>query len=92
MDTIDGQLALTIDAAKRALGCGRSTVYRLIGDGTLEVAKVYGRTVVTARSIRRLLELDRPFSTVPQNNIRPRRRSRDRLRVDDCHRVSRDPH
>lgn len=59
MDTIEGQLALNITGARKALGnIGRSTVYRLIATGELETRKVFGRTLITARSIRRKLGLD----------------------------------
>jgi len=61
MDTesIDGQLVLNIDGTRKALGhIGRSTVYRMIAAGELETRKVYGRTLITARSIRRKLRLD----------------------------------
>jgi len=59
MDTIEGQLALNIAGARKALGnIGRSTVYRLIASGELETRKVFGRTLITARSIRRKLGLD----------------------------------
>jgi hypothetical protein len=58
MDTIEGQLALNIDGARKALGnIGRSTVYRLIATGELETRKVFGRTLITARSIRNLLKV-----------------------------------
>ena len=59
MDTIDGQLALNIDATRKALGnIGRSTVYRMIRAEELETRKVSGRTLVTARSIRKALGVD----------------------------------
>ena len=58
MDTIEGQLALNIDGARKALGnIGCSTVYRLIATGELEIRKVFGRTLITARSISKLLRL-----------------------------------
>jgi|SRR5215469_5728700 len=58
MGTIEGQLALNIAGARRALGnIGRSTVYRLISDGKLEVVRFDGRPKITARSILKLLGL-----------------------------------
>ena len=55
--TIDGSVALTVSRAARALDCGRSTVYRRIESGELEVVRFDGRPKITARSILKLLGL-----------------------------------
>jgi excisionase family DNA binding protein len=49
----------TIDEARQAIGIGRSTVYRLIAEGKLETRHVYGRCLVTVRSVLALLQLDK---------------------------------
>lgn len=55
--TIDGSVALTVERAAKALDCGRSTVYRRVDSGELEVVRFDGRPKITARSILRLLGL-----------------------------------
>jgi excisionase family DNA binding protein len=55
--TIDGSVALTVARTAKALDCGRSTVYRRIETGELEVVRFDGRPKITARSIIRLLGL-----------------------------------
>jgi excisionase family DNA binding protein len=55
--TIDGSVALTVARAAKALDCGRSTVYRRIASGELEVVRFDGRPKITARSILKLLGL-----------------------------------
>jgi len=55
--TIDGSVALTIARTAKALDCGRSTVYRRIEAGELEVVRFDGRPKITARSIIKLLGL-----------------------------------
>jgi excisionase family DNA binding protein len=52
------RLTCTIDEARKIVGIGRSTVYRLIAEEKLETRHVYGRCLVTMRSIRALLALD----------------------------------
>jgi hypothetical protein len=41
------QLAYTIPAFSKAMGCGNSKTYQLIGDGRLKAVKIDGRTIIT---------------------------------------------
>lgn len=50
MDTV----LASIPEASKMLRIGRSTVYRLIGDGKLEAVKIGRRTLVRMASIRAL--------------------------------------
>jgi len=52
------RLTLSIKDAGRVLGLGRSTIYRLIGDGQIETVKIGNRTLIKTASIRRLVEQD----------------------------------
>jgi excisionase family DNA binding protein len=46
----------SIKDTAQLLGLGRSTIYRLIGEGQLETVKIGNRTLVKAASIRALAE------------------------------------
>lgn len=48
---------LSIKDASRLLGLGRSTIYRLIGEGQLDTVKIGNRTLIKTASIRNLAEL-----------------------------------
>jgi excisionase family DNA binding protein len=48
-------LAYRVDDAKRVLGIGRTSVYKLISNGQLRAVKVAGRTVIDAASARSLI-------------------------------------
>lgn len=48
-------LAYSIGEACRVSSIGRTTLYKLIGDGTLEVRKIGKRTLVLASSLRELV-------------------------------------
>lgn len=51
------QLLLSIEDTSRALGkLGRTSIYRLIESGALEVRKIGRRTFITASSVARLAE------------------------------------
>jgi excisionase family DNA binding protein len=50
-------LTLSIKDTGRVLGLGRSTIYRLIGDGQLETIKVGNRTLIKTASIRSLVDV-----------------------------------
>jgi excisionase family DNA binding protein len=52
MDTV----TLTIQRAKEVSGLGRTTLYKQISDGKLDVVKVGRRTLIKVDSLRRLLE------------------------------------
>lgn len=49
------QLALTVVDAARAIGIGRSSLYRLINNGQLSVVKIGRRTLITTESLRDLV-------------------------------------
>jgi excisionase family DNA binding protein len=49
-------LAVSINAAAKALGVGRSSVYSLIKTGKLEAIKIGRRTLLTTASIKRLAQ------------------------------------
>jgi len=70
--TIDGSVALTVARTAKALDCGRSTVYRRIDAGELEVVRFDGRPKITARSILKLLGLlDEALSQPPAAKREP---------------------
>ena len=50
------QIAVTIAEAARVLSVGRSSVYRLIHEGKLTRRHILGRAVITAESIKALIE------------------------------------
>jgi hypothetical protein len=50
------KLAYTVPEALAAIGIGRTNLYKLAGEGKLDLRKVGGRTLVTAESLRRLVE------------------------------------
>lgn len=65
------RLAYTIPDASAVSGIGRTAIYELIGSGELTAIKIGRRTLVTAASLRRLIE------SAPKADIRPtHRRSR----------------
>lgn len=51
-------LTLSIKDAAKALGLGRSTIYRLIGERQLETVKIGNRTLIKTASIDRLVGRD----------------------------------
>lgn len=62
------RLAYTIPEATAASGIGRTTLYQLIGDGDLVAIKIGNRTLITAESLRKLIE------AAPRAEIRPAHR------------------
>lgn len=52
----DTKLAYTVPEALAAIGIGRTHFYRLANEGRLDLRKVGRRTLVTAASLRRLIE------------------------------------
>lgn len=46
---------VSIREAAKALGVGRSTLYQMLSDQTLESVKLYRRRLVKVESIQRLL-------------------------------------
>jgi len=49
-------LTMSIKDAARLLGLGRSTIYRLMGEGHLHPVKIGNRTLIKMASIRRIAE------------------------------------
>jgi excisionase family DNA binding protein len=49
-------LAYTVDEAVRVSGLGRTTLYRLAGEKRITIKKIGRRTLITAASLRSLLE------------------------------------
>lgn len=49
-------LAYSPKDAARVTGLGLTTIYRLVNDGTLDRRKVGTRSLITATSLRRLVE------------------------------------
>ena len=50
-------VTVTVEGAKRALGIGHTTLYKLIGEGKLSTVKIGRRTLVKTDSIRALVGL-----------------------------------
>jgi excisionase family DNA binding protein len=55
MPTNPEPLALTIKDAARVIGCSRSTIYELIGEGRLEAFKLGAATRITMASVKALI-------------------------------------
>lgn len=53
------ELAYSINRSAKALGVGRSTIYKLIKNGEIDALKIGTRTLVTTASIARLLTVRR---------------------------------
>lgn len=51
-----GRLAYPVDEAARLLGVGRTTLYRLVGEGKITAVKIGGRTVVPATELEQYLQ------------------------------------
>ena len=49
-------LATSINDAAKALGLGRTTIYKFIAEGRLEAIKLGRRTLVKVESIRRVID------------------------------------
>jgi len=62
------KLCLSIDETQQVLGIGRTLVYKMIGEGKLDVVKIGRRTLVRTSSVRAVAgEQGDPFPTpVPQ--------------------------
>ncbi|WP_375397205.1 helix-turn-helix domain-containing protein [uncultured Sphingomonas sp.] len=53
---MDQPLTLRINDAARALGIGRTHLYRLIGDGKIETVQLGRRRLVKLASLKKLVE------------------------------------
>lgn len=51
-----GPLLLTTEAARRQLSCGKTTLFALIRDGSIETVKLGSRRRVIADSLRQYVE------------------------------------
>ncbi|WP_298281618.1 helix-turn-helix domain-containing protein [Acidocella sp.] len=49
-------IAISVNAAAKALGVGRSSIYVLLKSGRLEAIKIGRRTLLTTVSIKRLAQ------------------------------------
>ena len=49
-------LGYSVNVACKAIPCGRTKAYQLIADGRLEAKKLGTKTIITRRSVERLLE------------------------------------
>ena len=49
------QLTVSVSAAAKALGLGRTSIYALIKQNRIETIKIGRRTLLTTASLRRLL-------------------------------------
>jgi excisionase family DNA binding protein len=48
-------ITVTVENAKKALGVGHTTIYRLINEGQLSTVKIGRRTLIRTDSIRALV-------------------------------------
>lgn len=53
------ELAYSINRTAKVLGVGRSTIYKLIKTGQIDVLKIGSRTLITTESITRLTQTQR---------------------------------
>jgi len=65
---LNNAITLRIDDACRVAGLGRTSLYKLIGEGRLKSVTIGGRRLVVAASLRELLENGTP--DVPAINTR----------------------
>lgn len=49
-------LAVTVNVAAACLGIGRTSLYRCISDNKVDVVRVFGRTLITTASLKRLIQ------------------------------------
>lgn len=74
LPTRPSPLVLTVDEVAKMLGCRRTTVYKLLGQGVLARTRRMGRnTTITLESVHRALELPRD---APAPKKRARRTAR----------------
>ncbi|MDE2410713.1 MAG: helix-turn-helix domain-containing protein [Sphingomonadales bacterium] len=55
------QLTVSVMAAAKALGLGRTSIYALIKQNRIETIKVGRRTLLTTASLRRLLDANASY-------------------------------
>jgi excisionase family DNA binding protein len=68
-------LVVTLTRARAITGLGHSTLYRLLGDGTLESCKVGKRRLISYASIERLVAPGANVDTPENHDGRKRRRA-----------------
>jgi len=65
------RVSYSISQAVHATSLGKTTLYKLISDGTLRATRVGGRTVIPAESLLSLIG-SRPASTSPSSSLHER--------------------
>lgn len=50
------EIAYSVNRTAKALGVGRSTIYKLIKTGQIDAIKIGTRTLITTASVARLVE------------------------------------
>jgi excisionase family DNA binding protein len=53
---VKDRYTLSVKETRKALGLGRTTIYKLLAMGQLQRVKIRGRTLVTVQSIELLVE------------------------------------
>lgn len=66
MDNAPEPLLYGINDAARALGIGRSTIYRMVHDGTLEARRLGARIVIPADAVKEFAASLPKFERVAQ--------------------------
>jgi excisionase family DNA binding protein len=69
----DKPLVVTVNRAKALTGLGHSTIYRLIGDGTLKATKVGKRRLISFESLERLVTTEPSAKAEPPKVVNDRR-------------------
>jgi hypothetical protein len=66
-------LTVTVDRACELIGLGRTSIWAMLGNGTLERVRIPGirRTLISYRSVSRLLPPSSPLQPAPRDLGRP---------------------
>lgn len=66
-------LTVTVAQARKLSGLGLTKTYQLINSGALETTKIGSRTLITYRSLKKLLLPPESVPEVPRGRGRPRK-------------------
>jgi excisionase family DNA binding protein len=66
------KLAYTVEETLAAIGIGRTTLYKMIGEGKLRAVKMGGRTLILADSLRTLIDGAETWSSDAPTRRTPR--------------------